>query len=108
MKKRDLSNQSIELISKRFKLMGEPTRLKILLELQKGEQCVSDMVENLGYGQANTSKHLSLLTNNGLVNRRKDGLKVYYSLADSNTIKLLTSAYKSIRNEIIESQKAID
>lgn len=101
------TDESIELMGNRFKLLGEPTRIKILLQLADGEKCVKDLVEELGYGQANTSKHLSLLANNGLVSRRKDGLHVYYSLSDNAILNTFQSAHKSIVNGLIEFQKSL-
>ena len=49
---------------------------------------VGELVEQTGLGQANVSKHLQLLHANGFVERRKDGLFVYYSLADERVFQL--------------------
>lgn len=78
----------VELLADRFKALGEPARLGILSELRNGELTVSDLVERTGLGQANVSKHLQYLHALGLVSRRKDGLFVYYRLADENVFRV--------------------
>ena len=84
----DLPSPLWELIAERFKALGEPGRLQILYALQEGEMTVSELTEVTGLGQANTSKHLQILHGHGFVARRKDGLYVYYSLADGDAIRL--------------------
>ena len=67
----------------RFRLLAEPVRLELLNHLHvDGELTVSDLVSRTGYNQANVSKHLLLMSAEGLLHRRKDGLHVYYSIAD--------------------------
>ena len=61
---------------------AEPARLEILETLRSGEQTVSEIVERTGLGQGNVSKHLQLLFTHGFVARRKEGLNVFYVLAD--------------------------
>lgn len=78
----------LEHIATRFKLMGEPMRLKILAALRNEEKCVKELVEETGTGQANISKHLSLLALNGILERRKQGLHVYYYIADGTTMEI--------------------
>lgn len=76
------------LVAERFKALGEPARLQILNCLRGGERAVSDLVEETGLGQANVSKHLQLLYSLGFVSRRKEGLYVYYALADRSVFQL--------------------
>ena len=78
----------IGIIAERFKALGEPARLQILHEMRGGEMTVTELVDATGLGQANVSKHLGLLHQLGFVTRRKDGLFVYYSLADRDVFKL--------------------
>jgi len=59
---------------------GHPIRLAIIEHLADGEKCVCDIVEDLGAGQPNVSRHLAILHQAGLVTRRKEGLRVIYSL----------------------------
>lgn len=78
----------LALIAERFKALAEPARLQILNALRRGEMTVSELVEDTELGQANVSKHLQLLHSLRFVNRRKDGLYVYYALADKSVFQL--------------------
>lgn len=76
------------MIAERFKALSEPARLQILNCLRSGEMTVTELVDETGFGQANVSKHLQLLHNLGFVRRRKDGLFVFYGLADNGVFRL--------------------
>lgn len=88
MRKGSPTAEVLELIAGRFKALAEPARLRILNELRDGEQNVSDMVELTGLTHANLSKHLQLLHAHGFVARRREGLFVYYTLADKAVFQL--------------------
>jgi ArsR family transcriptional regulator len=76
------------LVAERFRALGEPARLQILNCLRAREMSVNDLVRETGFGQANVSKHLQLLHAMGFVRRRKEGLFVYYALADRRVFQL--------------------
>lgn len=78
----------LSLVAERFRALGEPARLQILDALRGGERSVNELVERTGLGQANVSKHLQLLHSLHFVARRKEGLHVYYSLADESVFTL--------------------
>ena len=88
MAKSKLTTEMLELVAERFKVLAEPMRLELLNRLRDGEMTVSDLVEESGLAQANVSKHLRLLHSAGFVTRRKDGLFVYYALADHGVFQL--------------------
>lgn len=83
-----LTPELLELVAERFKVLAEPARLNLLNELRGGEMSVSQLMEATGLGQANTSKHLRLLQSTGFVERRKEGLYVYYRLANDDVFQL--------------------
>lgn len=83
-----LNEDILEHVAYRFKLLGEPMRLRILSALQGGEMCVQDLVEETDASQANVSKHLSLLKKEGILDRRKEGLKVFYFIKDESIFRL--------------------
>ena len=60
-----LPPQTVDLIAQRFRAMGEPMRLRLLMSLQAGERTVSELVEEHETSQANISKHLHVLTTVG-------------------------------------------
>jgi DNA-binding transcriptional ArsR family regulator len=60
--------------------IGHPLRLEIIDFLKNGEQCVCDIAGHVGSERSNVSKHLSLMVNAGVLEHRKEGLKVIYKL----------------------------
>ena len=83
-----LTPAMLELIGERFKALAEPARLKILDSLRDGELSVSDLIDRTELGQANLSKHLQVLHRLAFVERRKEGLFVYYRLIDEEVFQL--------------------
>lgn len=83
-----LTPEVLALVAERFKALAEPARLQIMNELRTGELTVGELVEATGLGQANVSKHLQMLHAMQFVSRRKDGLFVYYALADKTVFQL--------------------
>jgi ArsR family transcriptional regulator len=83
-----LSEKTLELVAERFRVLGDPVRLRLLHSLQDGEKSVADLVETTGAGQANVSKHLQLLLKAGVVERRREGLFSYYSIRDARVFQL--------------------
>lgn len=61
--------------------LASPVRLGVVELLRGGPMCVCDIARKVGAGRSNVSRHLAVLLSAGLVNQRKDGLKVIYSLA---------------------------
>lgn len=64
-----------------FRAFSDPTRLRILNLLQRGELCVCDLVRIIAVPQPKISRHLAYLRRAGLVSGRKEGLWMYYELA---------------------------
>jgi DNA-binding transcriptional ArsR family regulator len=83
-----LTWEALELVAARFRAMGEPLRLRIVQQLENGEQSVSALAENVGTTQPNVSKHLKVLQDAGLLKRRQQGNSVYYSIADPMVFEL--------------------
>ena len=77
-----MTDRAIEFVARRFRLLGEPQRLRLLRELMNGEQSVNDLAERCGTGQANVSKHLGLMRMEGLVDFRREGTKKVYRIDD--------------------------
>jgi len=84
----EMSPGLVEMIAERFRALGEPARLQILNALRRGELPVNELVEVTGLGQANVSKHLQILHTLRFVARRREGLFVYYRLADKSVFRL--------------------
>lgn len=101
-----LNGKMTELVAQRFRLLGEPMRLRILHALEAGEQPVNEIVDALGASQPNVSKHLQALCQGGLISRRRDGLNIFYSIADPVVFKLCRlvcrSAEEHTRSQLAE------
>ncbi len=82
------SDKMIALIARRFRMLGEPFRLRLLQVLEPGERTVGDLVIALDGNQPNVSKHLQMLHDAGIVSRRREGNSVYYGIADPMIFKL--------------------
>ncbi len=67
-----------------FKMLGNPTRIRILLLLMEQDAHVSDLAEQLGMTQSAVSHQLNLLKSNKLVRRRRDGKMIFYALVDEH------------------------
>lgn len=72
-----------------FKALGHPLRLKILKKLVDGELCVCKLVDDTQFTQANLSQHLKILSNAGLIIKRKEGNYSHYRISDNEAISLL-------------------
>lgn len=83
-----LNDRMLELVARRFRLLGEPYRLRILQALQAGEKSVSEIVEALDGNQPNISKHLQALYEAGLLARRRQGNSILYGIADPTIFRL--------------------
>lgn len=83
-----MSAEALELIAERFRALGEPNRLRLLIALEQGEQCVGDLVESTCLTQANVSRHLGALVQSGILSRRKAGLQVFYRVADPGIFEM--------------------
>ncbi len=83
-----LTDQMVELVARRFRMLGEPQRLRILQTLEHGERTVGEIVEAVAANQSNISKHLQSLYEAGLVGRRRKGNSIYYSIADAVVFKI--------------------
>jgi DNA-binding transcriptional ArsR family regulator len=83
-----LKPAELERIAGRFKVLGEPMRLRILQAVCGPPRTVTDIVAATGATQANVSKHLALLAAAGILQREKDGQCVYYGIKDRLAVKM--------------------
>lgn len=80
-----------------FKAMGDPSRLKILWALEKGEMCVCDMAALLECSESATSHQLRLLRQMALVCNRRQGQVLYYRLNDDHVYQFMHIALEHVR-----------
>lgn len=84
----DLPNEALEQVAAYFQALSEPTRLQILNLLRKQERSVGELAQLCSYSSANISRHLSLLTQHGLVERESRGNSAIYRIADKSVYSL--------------------
>ncbi len=87
-KKQFLTRAALEIVASRFRALSDASRLQILQTLFTGEHSVQDLCELTAMSQANVSKHLSVLAEQGIVQKRRQGLFVYYSIADDTIYEM--------------------
>lgn len=88
----------IERVADRFRLLSDPTRLRLVNELHaSGELTVGELVERLEISYATASKQLAMLRAHGTVSRRREGTKVFYRIVDPSLEELCNGVCKSLR-----------
>ena len=87
-KNKMLSRPALEIVAARFRALSDASRLELLQFLFKGECSVQELCELSGMSQANVSKHLSVLAEQGIVQKRRQGLFMNYSIADASVHEL--------------------
>ena len=90
----------VELIAERFRVLSEPTRIKLLDQLRDGEATVLELTELIGTTQQNVSKHLGLLQRAGIVARRKQGNFAYYRIVDEEVLSLCEAVCGSLQRQV--------
>ena len=90
----------VELIAQRFRLLGEPTRIKLLDVLRAGPATVTELQAATGASQQNVSKHLGMLVDAGLVRRAKDGNRANFSIADESLFDLCEQVCGGVRRQL--------
>ncbi len=93
-----LSDSQLEETARRFRLLGEAMRLRILQAVCRRRRTVGEIVAAVGATQANVSKHLALLAGAGILARQKEGQRVYYGLKDPLAVKLCALVHQHLFN----------
>lgn len=101
---KNMPSEALESVASYFQVLAEPTRLRILNILRDGERNVGDLAQMCGYTAANVSRHLSLMTKNGLVTREGRGTSVYYRFADESVYALCDLVCDNIARQIARSE----
>ena len=97
VKARLLGAPSVDALAEVFKLLGDPTRVRILDALTHGERCVCDLASLVGLSESAISHQLRLLRSSRLVRVRRSGRLAFYSLDDHHVVGLLHDTRKHIQ-----------
>ena len=90
------SEEELYYLSELFKMFAEPTRIKILFVLTKGELCVGDIAQILDMSQSSISHQLRVLKQSRLVKFRREGKTIFYSLCDDHVKTMLNQGFEHI------------
>ena len=90
----------VELIAQRFRVIGEPMRIRLLDALRDGPLTINELTETLGASQQNVSKHVGVLAQAGIVAREKDGTRVRCSIADETIFQLCELVCGGLREQV--------
>lgn len=87
----------LERLADRFRLLGDPTRLRLVNALYtEGELTVGELVDRVETSYGAVSKQLSMLRSHGVLSRRRDGTRVYYQISDPSLSELCDAACRSL------------
>ena len=92
----------VELIAQRFRVIGEPMRIRLLDALRDGPMTINELTEALGASQQNVSKHVGVLAQANIVGREKDGTRVRCYIADDSIFELCELVCGGLRRQVAE------
>ncbi len=92
----------VQQVAEYFSVLSEPMRLRILNLLRDSEKCVQELVDATQTSQANVSKHLKVMLQAGILNRRTEGTSAYYSVSDDLIFDLCGMVCDRIASRIEE------
>ncbi|PNM27111.1 transcriptional regulator [Yersinia enterocolitica] len=90
----DLMRQAAAAAGDVLRVLSNEDRLLLLCQLSQGEKAVGELEAALGIHQPTLSQQLGVLRSDGLVNTRRDGKRIFYSIADSKVLALLELLYQ--------------
>lgn len=93
-----LDEDSVLQLAEIFKILSDPTRIKVLDVLSKGEMCVCDIASTLQMGQSAISHQLRVLRGSRLVKYRREGKEAWYSLDDEHVLTLFRQGLEHIHH----------
>ena len=107
MSRQNLKQQIYSQVARIGKVVCHGHRLELLEYLAQGERTVEALAKLTGLSVANTSQHLRVMRQSGLVESRKDGLYVYYSLVDDEIVRLLASMRKLAESHLADVDRLV-
>jgi DNA-binding transcriptional ArsR family regulator len=89
-----------ELVAHRFRVIGEPMRIRLLDRLRESEATVTELTRAVDASQQNVSKHLAVLAESGIVGRRRDGNRVHYRIVDESVFALCEQVCGALQRQL--------
>ncbi len=97
----------LALVAERFRVLGEPARLRLLHELREGAASVGTLVTRTGMSQANVSKHLQVLHGAGFLERERRGAFIEYAIASPDVFTLCEVVCGQIDDDMARRREAL-
>jgi DNA-binding transcriptional ArsR family regulator len=97
----------VELIAARFRIIGEPMRIRVLDALRDGPLTINELAETLGASQQNVSKHVGVLAQAGIVARSKDGNRVRCTIVDDTMFELCELVCGGLRQRLSQLDEVL-
>ena len=94
-----LRPETVQALADTFRVLGDPTRVRILDALSTGERCVNDIASAVGISESAVSHQLRLLRGMRLVRPRRAGRQVYYAVDDQHILELLHQAMTHVQED---------
>ncbi len=89
------------------KAIAHPLRIAVVNFLKDGEQCVCDIAQYVGSERSNVSRHLSVMSNAGLLEYRKEGLKVIYRLKTPCILEFFSCVSRVLKQQVKEDERLL-
>ena len=102
-----LSAPLVDLVAQRFRVLGEPMRIKLLDRLYESPATVTELQEALGASQQNVSKHLGILHAANMVARTKEGNRTVYEISDDSLFELCELVCGGVRRQVDELDQVL-
>ncbi len=102
------SKTLFEMQSEVCKTLASAKRLEIINALKEGEKTVGELVEILGVPKANVSQHLAVMRLKGILRSRREGVNIYYRIANSKVVQACTLMREVLTEQMRERSKLID
>ncbi|MBO5525249.1 MAG: winged helix-turn-helix transcriptional regulator [Clostridia bacterium] len=97
-----MSEEDLQTICSVFKVISEPSRMRIILALMEGELCVYHIVEAVEGTQSAVSHQLRILKDNKIIRARRDGKNIVYSIADEHILNIIKMSRQHLHCEVSE------
>jgi len=97
-----------DLVARRFRVLAEPMRIRLLDRLREGEATVGELSESLETSQQNVSKHLAVLAEAGMLGRRKEGNRVFCRIVDESVFALCEQVCGAAQQQLRALQELIE
>ncbi len=102
-----LNDHALEIVARRFAVLAEPMRLRLIQALFDGEKNVGELVAATAGTQANVSRHLQTLIAAHVLARRKEGLQVYYRISDPTIPRLCELVCGGLEEDLERKKKLL-